>query len=72
MTYIKIDSTTMKIESINETIYNYGELLARKQSLENHKEYMADRADVQIAEVDTLISECVKLKLTKPIELITK
>ena len=67
MDYIKVDDNKMKTESINETVYDYSELLAKKQSLENSKQYSADRFDVQIAEVDALIAECVKLKLVKPI-----
>ncbi len=68
--YIKVDDTTMKTTSTSDTLFNYGELLARKQSLENSKQYSADRFDVQIAEVDDLIAECVKLGLVKPVVVV--
>ena len=37
----------------------------KKLSLENSKQYSADRYDVQIAEVDRLIAECEKLGIKK-------
>ena len=68
MTYIKVDDYTMKTTEAVDTLYNYGELLAKKESIENYKQYLQNKADGELIGINALIAECVKLKLTVEVE----
>lgn len=68
MDYIKVDDYKMKTTKAVDTLYDYGELLAKKESIENYKQYLQNKADEELESVNLLIAECVKLKLVKPIE----
>lgn len=65
----KIDENTINI--IKETVtkqensYSYGDLIKQKESIEAQKANMIEQRDKEIAEVEALIAECVKLGIGK-------
>jgi len=67
MDYIKVDTSTMKTTSAVDTVYNYNELLSKKAGIENYKQFMIAQWNVQIAEVDKLIAEAIKLGLKEAV-----
>lgn len=68
MTFEKVDSITIKEITDKEVLYRYDNLLEEKKSWQSRKQYMIDRADQKIAEIDALIAECVKLGLKEPVK----
>ncbi len=66
MNYIKVDNYKMKTTLEVDTVYDYGELLAKKAGIENYKQYLQNRADEELIGVNALIAECIKLGLKKP------
>ena len=65
MEVIKIDENTIKVirqeTQTKEATYSYGDLIKQKETIEKQKVDEMARRDAEIAEVDVLIAECVKL-----------
>jgi len=68
MAFEKVDSVTIKEVTDKEILYRYDNLLEQKKSWQSRKAYMIDKADSKIAEIDSLIAECVKLGLKEPVK----
>lgn len=65
MEITKVDENTIKVIKIEEvqtdTNFTYEELLNQKANIISQKESFCDQRDIEIAEVEELISECEKL-----------
>ena len=72
--YIKISDEAIgvvrpKPEPVVETItYKYSYLISQKKHMKQERDIVIDKYNAQIAELDNLIGECVKLGLKEPVE----
>lgn len=69
MEITKIDANSIKVitqeTTTKEAIYSYGDIIKQKEAIKNKKAEEIVQRDKEIAEVDTLIAECVKLGVGK-------
>ena len=72
MDYIKISDDAIGVvrpvvEPKEETItYSYAYLIGQKKHMETERDIVMGKYNAQIAELDGLIAECVKLGLKEP------
>ena len=71
MEVIKIDDNTIKVVKTEtkevENTYNYDFLIKQKATIEAQKAREMALRDEELAEVDTLIAECIKLGITEKV-----
>ncbi len=77
--FSKISDTEIKVVKTEtkevEHTYNYDFLLKQKATIEAQKAREMAQRDLELAEVNALIAECIKLGITKkvePIEVVVK
>ena len=65
MEVTKVDENTIKvvkdITTTQQNTYSYGDLIKQKEAIETRKANEIAQRDAEIAEVDVLIAECIKL-----------
>lgn len=72
MDYIKISDEVLGVRrprpepEIETVTYKYSYLIKQKKNLEDEMAIVMDKFKAQIAEIDLLIGECVKLGLKEP------